>query len=52
MDAARFLLICQAGGINRNQQDAIDVLKAEVRVINEHLGPKPLRINFRSALIQ
>ena len=38
MDAARFILICLAGWMNRNQQDVIEYLKEEVRVLKEHLG--------------
>ena len=43
MDAARFILICLAGWMNRNQQDVIEFLREEVRVLKEHLGPKRLR---------
>jgi hypothetical protein len=38
MKAARFILICLAGWMNRNQQDAIEYLREEVRVMKEHLG--------------
>src|SRR5262245_48248221 len=43
MDAARFILICLAGWMNRNQQHVIEYLVEEVRVLKEHLGPKRLR---------
>ena len=43
MDAARFLLICLAGWMNRNQQDVIEYLGEEVRVLKEHIGPRRLR---------
>ena len=43
MDAARFILICLAGWMNRNQQDVIEYLREEVRVLKEHLGTKRLR---------
>jgi hypothetical protein len=44
MDPLRFVLICLAGWINRQQQDAIPYLKEEVSVLEEQLGPK--RPNF------
>ena len=43
MDPIRFILICVAGWMNRNQQDVIEYLRKEVRVLREHLGPKRLR---------
>src|SRR6185436_8984977 len=43
MDAARFILICLAGWMNRNQQHVIEYLMEEVRVLKEHLGSKRLR---------
>jgi transposase InsO family protein len=39
----RFLLICLAGWMNRNQQLVIEYLREEVRVLKEQLGPKRLR---------
>jgi len=45
MDAARFILICLAGWMNRNQQDVIEYLREEVRVLKEHLGPRRLRFS-------
>ena len=39
----RFLLICLAGWMNRNQQQVIEYLREEVRVLREHLGAKRLR---------
>ena len=43
MDPVRFILICLAGWMNRNQQDVIEYLREEVRVLREHLGLKRLR---------
>jgi putative transposase len=43
MDPMRFLLICLTGWMNRNQQQVIDYLREEVRVLREHLGAKRLR---------
>ena len=43
MDPMRFLLICLAGWMNRNQQLVIEYLREEVRVLKEQLGPKRLR---------
>ena len=34
----------QAGGVNRHQEDVIDYLREENRVIREQLGPRPLRL--------
>jgi len=43
MDPVRFILICVAGWMNRTQQDVIEYLREEGRVLREHLGPKRLR---------
>ena len=43
MDPSRFILICLAGWINREQQAAIEYLREEIRVLKEHVGPKRLR---------
>jgi transposase InsO family protein len=40
MDSVRFILLCLAGWINRQQQDAIDYLQEEVAVLREQLGPR------------
>jgi hypothetical protein len=37
MDSVRFILLCLAGWINRQQQDAIAYLQEEVAVLREHL---------------
>jgi len=39
----RFILICLAGWMNRNQPLVIEYLREEVRVLKEQLGPKRLR---------
>jgi hypothetical protein len=40
MDSLRFILLCLAGWINRQQQDAIVYLQEEVSVLREQLGPR------------
>jgi hypothetical protein len=45
LDPFRFLLICVAGWMNQQQQDAIDYLREENRVLRELLGGKRLRLN-------
>ncbi len=40
MDSLRFILLCLAGWINRQQQDAIAYLQEEVTALREQLGPK------------
>ena len=35
-----FLLICVAGCLNHNQQDIIEYLQEEIRVLKEQLGKK------------
>ena len=41
MNQLQFFLICVAGWINRNQQNAIEYLQEEVKVLKEQLGKKP-----------
>jgi Tfp pilus assembly protein PilN len=36
-----FLLLCLAGWLNRNQQQAIQYLQEEVKVLKEQLGKRP-----------
>jgi hypothetical protein len=37
----QFILICLAGWINRNQQNVIEYLQEEVKVVKEQMGKKP-----------
>jgi hypothetical protein len=37
----QFFLLCLAGWVNRNQQNAIEYLREEVKVLKEQLGKKP-----------
>ena len=39
----QFLLLVFAGWVNRHQQDVIDYLREENRVLREHLGKGKLR---------
>ena len=39
----RFIVLAIAGWMNRQQQDAIDYLKQENRVLREKLGQKRIR---------
>jgi len=41
VNALQLLLICLAGWINRNQQNVIEYLQEEVRVLREQLGKRP-----------
>ena len=41
----RLLLICLAGWLNQREQDVIDFLQEENRVLREHLEGKRLRFN-------
>ena len=41
MNALQLLLICRAGGLNRNQQLVIEYLQEEVKVLREQLDKKP-----------
>ena len=39
-----FLVLTMAGWLNRHQEDLIDYLREENRVLREQLGPQPLRL--------
>ena len=41
----QFLLMALAGWVNRKQQDAIEYLKEENRVLREHLGGRRIRFS-------
>ena len=41
MNPFAILLLCVAGWMNRNQQDVIEYLQEEIRVLKELLGQKP-----------
>ena len=41
MNHLQFFLICLAGWINRNQQNVIEYLQEEAKVLREQLGKKP-----------
>ena len=43
-DALRFLILTATGWVNRHQEDVIDYLREENRVLREQLGPRPLRL--------
>ena len=45
LDPFRLLLISLAGWLNQRQQDVIDYLQQENRVLHEQLGGKRLRFN-------
>jgi len=45
LDRCRLLLISLAGWLNQRQQDVIDYLQEENRVLREQLGAKRLRFN-------
>ena len=45
LDPFRLLLISIAGFLNQQQQDVIEYLQEENRVLREHLGGKRLRFN-------
>jgi putative transposase len=45
LDPFRLLLISLAGCLNQQQQDVIDYLQEENRVLREQLGCKRLRLN-------
>jgi len=40
IDLLRFILICLAGWMNREQQADIEYLQEEVRVLREHIDKK------------
>ena len=43
-DALQFLVLAFAGWVNRHQEDLIDYLREENRVLREQLGSRPLRL--------
>ena len=43
-EALQFLVLTVAGWVNRHQEDLIDYLREENRVLREQLGPRPLRL--------
>ncbi len=43
MNPGRFMLVCLAGWLNREQQDVIEYLREELRVLKEYVGAKRLR---------
>ena len=43
-DALQFLVLTFAGWVNRHQEDLIDYLREENRVLREQLGSRPLRL--------
>jgi len=43
-DALQFLVLTMAGWLNRQQEDLIDYLREENRVLREQLGSQPLRL--------
>src|SRR5215472_9729345 len=45
LEPFRLLLICLAGWVNQQQQDVIDYLQEENRVLREQLGGKRLRFS-------
>ena len=45
LDPFRLLLIFLAGWLNQQQQDIIDYLQEENRVLREQLGDRRLRLN-------
>ena len=42
--ALQFLVLTFAGWVNRHQDDLIEYLREENRVLREYLGPRPLRL--------
>ena len=45
MDPVRFILVCLAGWINREQQSVIEYLREEIHVLRELLGSKKVRFS-------
>ncbi len=43
-DALQFLVLTVAGWVNCHQEDLIEYLREENRILREHLGPRPLRL--------
>ena len=41
VNALELQLICVAGWLNRNQQDVIQYLREEMKVLKEQLGKRP-----------
>jgi len=41
MNLFAFLVVCVVGWMNRNQQDVIEYLQEEIRVLKELLGKQP-----------
>ena len=41
MNQFQFILLCLSGWINRNQQNVIEYLQEEVKVLRQQLGKKP-----------
>ena len=42
--ALQFLVLTVAGWVNRHQEDLIDYLREENRILREERGPRPLRL--------
>ena len=42
--ALQFLVLTLAGWLNRHQEDLMDYLREENRVLREHLGSRRLRL--------
>ena len=42
--ALQFLVLTVAGWVNRHQEDLIDYLREENRILREQRGPRPLRL--------
>ena len=42
--ALQFVVLTTAGWLNRRQQDGIDYLREENRILREQLGHRPLRL--------
>ena len=43
--ALQLLVLTMAGWLNRQQEDVIDYLREENRVLREQLGSQPLRLS-------
>jgi hypothetical protein len=43
-DALQVLVLTVAGWVNRHQEDLIDYLREENRILREQRGPRPLRL--------
>ena len=44
LQALQFLVLIFAGWLNRHQEDLIDYLREENRVLREQIGTRPLRL--------